>query len=228
MKRFTLTLLIFMSPTLAQPAYADAFGADVVVLGKILANAISQLYQLMTIVQQGRDSLNLMRDINRGVNDSLAMMRTLDPKAAAGLYANWRTSSDALTRLQSIYGQVPRSADAGVQGDVDKGVAEAISMNNSLYDYAKQIDAIGEQIKSFSHSVSPGGAAKLSAQSMGVMVHVMDQSLRAQATGLKMQAQNLALKNKQDKDMTRHILQSSRDLSSAMRREPAEFRTPRF
>ena len=64
-------------------------------------------------------------------------------------------------------------------------------MNNSIYDYTAQLDKIGEEIKQYSHAVSPGGAQKLTAQSLGVVVHVMNEQLRATATGLKMQAQTI-------------------------------------
>lgn len=82
-------------------------------------------------------------------------------------------------------------------------------MNNAIFDYTREIDKTGEEIKSYSHAVSPGGAAKLTAQSVGVMLHVMNQQLRAQGTMLNLQAQSLAQENKREKDHTAEYLKSA-------------------
>lgn len=103
------------------------------------------------------------------------------------------------------------SPDAKAQSSVDQSVAEAVALNGAIYDYTKQIDQIGEDIKSFSHSVSPGGAQKLTAQSLGVVIHVLTQSLRAQGTLLKLQAQSVALTNKHEKDSSAQYLPSRRN-----------------
>ena len=52
-------------------ARADLFGGDVLVLTQILAQAIAQLQQLKTILKDGQDSLNLMKDVNAGIFDTL-------------------------------------------------------------------------------------------------------------------------------------------------------------
>ena len=101
-------------------------------------------------------------------------------------------------------------------------------MNNTIYDYTAQIDKIGEDIKNYSHSVSPGGAAKLTAESLGVMLHVMNQQLRAQGTLLKLQAQGLAQSNKREKDHTAEYLNSANTISEAMKASDPKFDRPRF
>jgi hypothetical protein len=103
-----------------------------------------------------------------------------------------------------------------------------VTLNNSIYSYSRDIDAIGEEIKSDSHSVSPGGAQKLTAQSLGVMLHVMNASLRAQATSLKLQAEFLALQNHKDKEASRETSEASRSLKTAIETQPPKFETPRF
>ena len=103
-----------------------------------------------------------------------------------------------------------------------------MALNNSIYEYAGQIDQIGEDVKHYSHEVSPGGAQKLTAQTLGVMLHVLNQQLRAQATGLKLQSQSLALENKKEKDSSRLMLESSGSLALAMKNDKIKFDMPRF
>src|SRR5258708_2971737 len=182
-----LSVIIFQVFILPQ-AHADALGGDVLVLAQILSNAVQQLAQLKNILDTGRDNVELVRDINRGINDSLALIRTISPNRDPGLYKDWEKVSDALSKIESVYGIAVESKDTRVQQDADQSVAEAIALNNSIYSYTKQIDEIGESIKLQSHVVSPGGASKLTAESLGVMLNLQNQMLRTQATGLKLQA----------------------------------------
>ena len=222
---FFAALLTLAFPSTARP---DMFGGDVIVLGQILVQAIQQLAQLRQILATGQDSLGLIRDINRGINDSLMLMRTISPDRDPGIYANWQKVDQALSAMQSIYGIAVASKDARVQQDADRSTVEAIALNNSIYGYTSEIDEIGELVKRQSHLVSPGGAQKLTAEALGVMLHIMNQSLRAQATGLKLQAQNIAIENKKDKDRMRQMISDSDGLKSAMQSNRADFTIPRF
>lgn len=206
----------------------DLFGGDIAVLSQILIQAIQQLAQLRSILATQQDSLGLIREINQGINDSLRLMRTIHPDRNPGIYSNWLKVEQALQSVEQIYGIVVSSKDSQVQRDADRSAAEAVALNNSIYEYTAQIDEIGERIKAHSHTASPGGAQKLTAETLGVILHVMNENLRAQATGLKVQAQTLAIANKKDKDMTRQMLEESNALKAAMQSSAANFTIPRF
>jgi hypothetical protein len=218
-----LFAIIIMIGTLSLPvesARADLFGADVAVLAQILIQTIQQLTELEQIFKNGSDQLDMMRDINRGISDSLNLMRTISP--------DWQNASQAMRVLTDVYGSVVPSKDANIQTNTDQSVAEAVALNNSIYAYSQDIDEIGEEIKSDSHMTSPGGAQKLTAESMGVMLHVMNTSLRAQATSLKLQAEVLAVQNHKDKEATRETVEASDALTTAIQNQNPQFETPRF
>ena len=198
----TFSLLV----SFPQPARCDMFGADIPILLEILANSLQQLIQLKAMLQNGTDTLDLIKDINRGINDSLYMAETLGLRVDPGIYRDLKTVDIAVKDLEKIYGIVVDSKNATVQRNTDQTVAEAISFNNELNEYTTRLDRIGEEIKQFSHSASPGGAAKLTAESIGVMIHVMNQQIRATGQGLKLQAQAVAVQNKKDKDQTDQYL----------------------
>lgn len=227
MKKFFVTIILVHLYS-ATPARADLWGGDLIYLSQILANAIQQLGQLRQIFNSGQDTLNMMKDINRGINDSLALIRTISPNSDPGLYRDWEKVQDALKKLEDIYGVAIPSGDFQVQRDTDQSIAEAITFNNSVYKYTKTIDEIGETIKLQSHNVSPGGAAKLTAQSLGVLLHVQNESLRAQATGLKLQAEALAIQNRKDKNRTKQMTESFENLATAMDSQNSNFTLPRF
>lgn len=211
-----------------QKSRASIFGEETVVLAQILANAVQQLAQLKSILDNGKDSLDLIRDINRGINDSLVLIGTISPNTDPGLYRDWQKVQDAIRQVEKIYGIVIESKDSNVQKDTDQSVAEAISLNNSIYKYTKTIDEIGELIKLQSHAVSPGGAAKLTAQSLGVMLNLQNEMLRTQATGLKLQAQTLAVQNRKDKDRTKQMVENTDNIGRALKMAKPQFVMPKF
>jgi len=219
------TVLLMAFPTVGR---TDLWGGDLVFLAQLVVNSIQQLIALKNLVSSGKDTLDLMKDINQGVNDSLRVIKTVYPNLDPGIYKDWENVEEALRKIQEIYGVITPSKDSTVQEHADSSVAEAVALNNSIYNYTRDIDRIGEEIKEYSHDVSPGGAQKLTAQTLGVMLHVMNQSLRTQATGLKLQAQTMALNNKKEKDATKQILGTSAELESAMKNENVSFGIPRF
>ncbi|MBI2711756.1 MAG: hypothetical protein HYX41_02670, partial [Bdellovibrio sp.] len=133
-------LVVLTALSFPNTGRCDIWGGDVAVLLNILANALQQLAQLRSIVSSGQDTLQLARDINKGINDSLNLMRTVNPNADPGLYSDWKQRDQSLQAVQSIYGTIVPSKDARVQRDADLSVAEAVSLNNSIYGYTAQID----------------------------------------------------------------------------------------
>lgn len=227
MKKITVIFMVLLV-SISQPTKADMWGGDLVYLAQILANAIKQLVELKNIVETSQNQLDLLREINRGINDSLRLARTIDPNIDPGIYKDWQNVDDALQKLQALYGIVTDSTEATVYRNTDQQVAEAIDRNNDIYKYTASIDELGEAIKDYSHEVSPGGAQKLTAQTLGIMLQVMNQSLRTQATGLKLQAQTMAVQNKKEKDSTRQYLETANTLRAAMKKEKIQFTAPRF
>lgn len=225
MRKSILCALCLLAP---MPASADLFGGDVALLSQILANSVQQLTQLRDLLGSAKANVDLVRQIHRGFDDALNLARSIHPNPDPGIYKEWQWASDALLRVEQIYGQVKASKDARVQQDADQSVAEAVTLNNDIYKYSALIDQLGEEFKAASQVASPGGAQRLSAQAQGVMLNVMSQSLRAQATGLKLQAQALALRNKKEKDATRHYLAANEALEADLRRKQRFFELPRF
>ena len=165
MRKFFGLVIISMGLVLpiSNLAKADVWGADVAVLAQILQQTIMQLAELKSILQNGGDTLGLLQEVNRGINDSLGMAETMGIRVDPGLYRDLRNTDQAVNSLQRIFGRTVESPLALVQYNTDQTVAEAISFNNELSEYSNKLDQVGEEIKVYSHSVSPGGAAKLTA-----------------------------------------------------------------
>jgi hypothetical protein len=215
----TLLVCILTAPNYAR---ADIFGGDVAVLVQILANAVQQLAQLQQILGTGSDTLGLMRDINRGLRDGLTVIHMVDPKFSPGLYGDLNSSQGALDAIQSIYGSVPKTGEARFQTTQDQSVAESIAMVGTTYQFADQADEESKRIFDHSQDVSPQGAAKLTAQSIALLINVSTQVLRTNSMMLKMMGENLAVQNKREKLQSAHFKTEYDGISSAIGNLPSD------
>lgn len=198
-RKVILCVLMSVVMITPKPAKADMFGGDIVILTQILAQAIQQLIQLKQILSTGSDTLSLMRDINRGIRDGLAVIQMINPKFNPGLYGNLESADRVLAAITDLYGQIPQTSEARLQQAQDRSVSESIAMNGTLFRFADQADEESKRIIDHSRDVNPQGAAKLTAQSIAVLIGVTTQVLRTNSMMLKMMGENMALSNRKGK-----------------------------
>lgn len=212
-----MSLLMITAPP---PARADLFGGDVVILTQILANAIQQLIQLREILSTGSDNLSLMRDINRGIRDGLAVIQMINPKFNPGLYGDLHTADRVLAVISDLYGKIPQTSEARLQQAQDQSASESISMNGTLFQFADQADEESKRIIEHARYVNPQGAAKLTAQSVAVLIGVTTQVLRTNSMMLKMMGENMALQNRRGKLQAEQFKSQYDGLSSGLKHLP--------
>jgi hypothetical protein len=104
----------------------------------------------------------------------------------------------------------------------DQSVAESISMNGTLFRFADQADEESKRIIAHSQVASPQGAAKLTAQSLAVLIGVSTQVLRTNSMMLKMMGENMALQNRRDKLQSAQFKTQYDGLSGALGTLPRE------
>lgn len=222
MKKRIITILLCFTLITPRPAKADLFGGDVAVLVQILAQAIKQLYELQRIVSTGQDSLSLMRDINRGIRDGLAVIRIINPKFNPGLYGGLETADQVQRAIEDLYGAIPQTSEYRLQEAQDRSVSESIAMNGTLFQYADSVDEETKRIIAHSQSVNPQGSAKLTNQSLAVLIGVTTQVLRTNSMMLKMMGQNMALSNRKEKLQATQFKSQYEGISNALGALPKE------
>lgn len=220
-KIITASLIVF-TLAIPQPSRADFWGGDVVVLTQILANAVQQLIQLRQILSNGADTLDLMRDINRGIRDGLTVIQMINPKFNPGLYGDMETADKVLNVISDLYGKIPQTPERRLQEAQDKSVSESIAMNGNLFKFADQADDESRRIFNHSQAVSPQGAAKLTAQSVAILISVSTQVLRTNSMMLKMMSENMALQNRKEKLQSAQFKTQYDGISSALEDLPKE------
>lgn len=221
-------LLLMLSLLLIQPriAYGDFFGGDLPLLANIVINTAQQLTKLQSIVGAGEESLQLMKDINRGLQDAMNIIKTQNGTLDPGVLSDLQNVSQMLAKVESLYGKVPDTTQFDVQATTDASVAESIHLHNEAFRYADRIDPEAEKIKEYAKGVNPAGAQKLTAQGVGVLIHVMNQILRTNAALLKVQSEQLALQNRKEKLSSQHLKNKYEDVSKSMRDLKPDYNLP--
>jgi hypothetical protein len=199
-----------------------------VVLSQILIQSIQTVLQLRTILATGTDTLDLLRDVNSGIRTGLDTIRIINPKFNPGVYGNLSDTDSVLAAVQNIYGTVPHGMDENLMTAQDQSVAETISMNRNLYDYADDVDRERDRIIYHAAVVSPQGAGKLQGQALGVLIGVSTQILRTQSQLLKLTAQNMAMQNRREKLSTESFQQNYDGLSKGFSQLPEKVDLPRM
>lgn len=196
---------------IAPMARADLFGGDVAVLVKILAEQIKQYYQLKSIIENGKGQLNLLRNINSGIDNSIALIKTL-PIQDEKVWAEVSRFEQALGRIRDIYGQIPRSPDEALHLIHDQTVAESLKMANEFKEYSAQQEKNSEVIAVQARLASPKGAARMQAATSAEILRSLSQLLRLNTQLLKLQSEQLAMNNKQSKDAVTSFQRVNNDL----------------
>ncbi len=220
-----LSVVLIVGP---RSAKADLFGGDVLVLTQILAQAIQTVITLRSVLENGKDTLDLMRDINAGVRSGLDLIRIINPNFNPGVYGDLRDADSVLRALQAVYGAVPEGMDQDLMKSQDQSVAEVISMNRNLYDYADNVDREKDRILFHAQVVSPQGAGKLQNQALGVLIGVTTQLLRTQSQMLKIMAQNMAYDNRKEKLATQNFQENFKGISRGFGGLPRQTNLPRL
>jgi hypothetical protein len=222
LKHFLIISVLVVAIGAPKPAKADLFGGDVVVLVKILANAIQQLIQLKQILSTSSDTLGILKDINAGIKHGLSIIHMINPKFNPGIYGSLADADQVLAVIEDLYGVVPETAEARLQQAHDQSVAESISMNGALFNFADQADEESRRIMAHSQVVNQNGAAKLTAQSVAVLISVSTQVLRTNSMMLKMLGEDIAMKNRQGKLESAQFKTQYESLSTAFGGLPQE------
>ena len=229
MRKFIITGMLSLSLALPiQKAKADLFGGDVVVLTQILIQAIEQYIKLKEMLETAQSNLKLLEDVNSGIDTILGQLETIYPDSNLRVYSDWKSFERALKKAQKIYGKAPDSKDKVSQEHIDTSVVESMLLYNNITKHSKMLDKVAERIKSLSQSASPKGAVKLTAQTLGISLQVQNEMLRTQAAQLKVQAQDLAYKNKLEKEQTEFFLSTANNLKNKLKKHKPAFKTPRY
>ncbi len=199
---------------------------ETIALAKILVENVKQLIELKKIVEQGQDTFKLINDINRGINDALKLLETINRATEPGTFYQIKELADIRKLVLELYGSVPPELNSPSLQVHDMTVTESFQMHNQLYDYAKKLDEAGESMKMEANFSSPGRAQKLSAQNQGAILQALSQLQRNQAQMIKLLAEGIAIKNQVEKRKVNSELYKYEGLKNGFSSTKINYRLP--
>ena len=199
MRNKILILLLFLLPV---PAFSFGDGgagwAQIPYLAKVLAENYKRYKQLKVMLQQAKQSDNYFKTIHQGLENITGLMDSL-PISDQGVLRDLKDFDDSLRKIAKIYGRVPSSPEAALHSLHDQTAAESLQMVNSFKNYSEAQESNSELLRIQSKSASPKGAARATAVSNAMILESINQLIRLQSQSLKMQSEQLAMLNRQDK-----------------------------
>lgn len=188
-----------MLPTRAI-AFTDGSGwVAVSYLTKILVETIKNYEQLRMILQQARNQEDLLRTINRGIENSMGLIQSLpikDNRVLDDLNEFYKSYG----KVVDLYGKIPKSKEQALQTLQDQMVAESLQMTSNVQGYSKIQEENALKIFVQARDASPKGAARMEAQTSAQILHTLNQLLKLNGQMLKLQSQQLAGQNKFNKE----------------------------
>ena len=181
---FGVVLLISASLPF-RAARADIFGGDVAVLVQILVQAIDQVYKLQQIIGKAQQTVSILEDMNRGVKEVLRLAETAHIPLPPGVYAKAKTIDQAVWEARRVYGGIAQNAPVAMHTQYRSGT-EGLSLSQDAFDYSTFLDDQGERVKRAAVLANQATATRLTAETLGVLLHSMSHSNRLQAKSLEM------------------------------------------
>jgi ABC-type multidrug transport system fused ATPase/permease subunit len=204
MKKFLFTLIAGFFVLTSGNVSASMFGEENAPLYSILAQAIRQLNEMQQLVNQSQQNLELLKDINRGIQEAMTLLKIESEKLNPGALSEYRNLQGVMTEMEKLTGKTPNTTNSSFERLLDTSISESIHLHNQAFRYADALDPEANRIKDYAKNASPGGAQKVTAQGIGMMINVLNQILRVDSAILKVQSEQLALANKNQKEESRH------------------------
>lgn len=221
-----MPLLLISPPSYGVWGDGGAGWAQIPYLVKILAENYKRYQQLRSMMDQARHSDNYFRTIHQGLENITGLMQSL-PIKDHGVLQELRDFNRSMKAVANIYGQIPKSPEEALHKLHDQTVAESLRMVNSFKDFSKSQETNSDSLRVQGQSASPKGAARATAVSNALILKSVNQLIRLQSQSLKMQSEEFALKNRNDKHSVSSYQRVNKGLGKAFKnfkREPGFIR----
>ncbi len=178
---------LILVPVWSRPAKADIWGADVGVLLQILVQSIQTVAQLQSVLRTARETTAILDEMNRGVKEVLRLANTAHIPLPPQVYETADRIDEAVRLAHAQYGFPPDRAPLKDRNEFRNGI-EGLFISQDAFDYSTFLDRAGEQVKSSAVLANQASATRLTAETLGVVVHAISHSNRIQAKTLQIES----------------------------------------
>ncbi len=131
--------------------------------------------------------VGLLNEMNDGVKQVLLLGETAHAPLPPQTLSEARQIDGATRRASAMYGVLPGDSPFYARSQYQSGV-EGLHLSQDAFDYATFLDRQGGQVKSAAVGSSMATATRLTAESLGVLLHAVSHQSRLQAKQLEIQS----------------------------------------
>ncbi|MCM0606268.1 MAG: hypothetical protein KA715_09270 [Xanthomonadaceae bacterium] len=177
---------IFMSGFLIKPqeVRADFFGMDIPILINILTQTISQVQAISQMLGKAKETVSILEEMNRGVKEVLNLAETAHISLPPQVYEGAKQIDRAVWEARRVYGEVSERSPKVTQNNYRTGV-EGLFLSQDAFDYSNFLDEKGNKVKTAALVASQVSATRLTAETMGVLLHAVSHGNRLEAKQLE-------------------------------------------
>ena len=161
------------------------FGEDIPVLLELLAKSIQQIQSLKAIIGTTRETASVLEEMNRGVKEVLRLAETAHIPLPKQVYSQAKQIEDAVREARRLYGKISGSAPDFTRAHYQSGV-EGLYLSEDAFEYSTLLDEQGRRVKDAALLANQSSAVKLSAGTLGVILHAISHGNRLEAKNLEL------------------------------------------
>ena len=139
------------------------------------------------MIGTGRETLGVLEEMNRGVKDVLRLADTAHVALPPQVYSDAAQIDSATRKASSLYGGPTDRTPLYARTQYQSGV-EGLFLSQDAFQYSNQLDRQGNQIKNAAVVSNQATATRLTAETLGVLLHAVNHQNRLQAKGLEIQS----------------------------------------
>lgn len=214
LRTWLATGLIMSLMTFSNSAMALFDGSGWAAVGyliKIVEENYRRYIQLRQMIDTASGHYDYIRALNRGLDNSIGLLEA-SPIRDEKILTNIRNFRDALSRVEILYGKVPKSPDEALHMLHDQSVAESVRMANSFITFSETQERNSIVIAAQARAASPKGAVRMQAETSAEILRTLSQLIRLNTQMLKLQSEQIAMANKSNKDQVVGFQKVNNDL----------------
>ena len=165
---------------------------------------------------QARKTADQIKQINSGLDAVKALGSVVGLSGNREMIEEWEKVNSLADLLRSLHVDISRVRNKKGIEAVDEGLKRTIKIQKRILEFQQKLSKTSQSVEEQVSSVSPKGAARLTAQSMGMMLEAQGKTLESQRVQIDLMMQQQMIENYERKIRAQHITKNIDELSKLL------------
>ena len=177
---------------------------------------------------QAKKTADQIKKINDGLDAIKALGSVVGLSGNKEIIAEWEKVNSLAKMLEALHVDISKVRNKKGIEAVDEGLKRSLKIQKRIFEFQQKLSTASQSVEEQVSKVSPKGAARLTAQSMGMMLEAQGKILASQRVQIDLMMQQQMLENYERKIRAQHITQNIDELSKLLSTSKVEFKFPRW